>query len=508
MKRIYKAPLANVLPDTELRARITHPSFTGRLLRRNDLRARIADIDSKPDDSLELRRSRHEAQDAAKRIDHELNDIKNQHAALVANMFPEPLEHDIHVEGGELVGHFPSGSAQWLKSRQPSVGGSDVGAIMKADPVWGVSNYYKVRDAHLEKEPENQDHNDAAGRGDTWEPALIALATEILGEQVFTNKDTIRKGLRHANLDGFTVDDSGEVKDIIECKTSSFPDEWTDNSIPVGYALQTEHYMDFYGVDHAYLIVNVDDSMLYIYSINVDDEVEPSPEASKILEKEIGLYTAGGYNYWNVRGYVEKVVDDWNFERLHPKRPRGRLVFSKAWRDPWKKALEQGMVFLDIETTTFSPKTGHIIEIGAVRDDGAEFSEFFGVPDDHAAWNGTGASDVHRITLDMVDGLPVLLYSDEWIEKLKEFVGNRVVVAHNDGFEKRWLDFLGTHFDYADTMKAFSVFAPKDTADNTMKSLTEAAGMEYVDAHRAINDTRMMKEAYERFLDEKVRSSL
>lgn len=495
---IYEAPLVNLIPDPKLRAMISsHPSFLGRLAQRDELRAVLADAPVSP--TLEERRHFHEVNDRLKRITHELDEMKDAHAAAVADMFPTPPEHDIEIpEGATTSGTFPSGSAEWLRQRQHTLGGSDVGAIMKIDPEWGESNYRRVRESKLDPDPQDQDHSGAAGRGDIWEPALISMATSILGEDVFVNKETLSNGIDHANLDGFTVED-GAIKSIVECKTSSFPREWTAESIPSGYVLQVEHYMNFYGVEHAYLIVNIDDRLLRIYSVNIDDNVP----ASKFMRD----YVEGdGVCYFDVVDAAHNFIRRWNSERARP-RPSTRLRYTRKWRDPWEVAVNRGMVFLDLETTTFTPKTGHIIEIGAVADDGETFSEFFGVPEDHFAWNGVGAEDLHHIHAEDVEGKPVLLYSDEWIQRLRDFVGDRVVIAHNASFEKRWLDYLGTHFDYADTTFAFSALVD-DAEDNTMKSMVESFGMEYVEAHRAINDTIMMKAAFDKGLRPLVEKAL
>lgn len=488
MKMIYSAPLSNLVDNSA--SRLRHPSFIGRLQRRDDLRAELESAPANPS-SLSERRRLNALSDEKKRIDFELGKIKDEHVAVFCPMYPDPPEHELDVpEGAFVVGSYPSGSAEWLRQRQPTLGGSDVGAIVKADPVWGKNNYTRVRESKLDQNPQTQDHSGAAGRGDAWEPALVSILSDILETPVYTNKETVSNGKRHANLDGFIVGDDGKVSSIVECKTSSFPNEWSENHIPVGYGLQVQHYMDFYSVDSAYLIVNIDDNVIKVYKISSDDEFQTFDSNGDAV---------GLFRYSDVVEYADRMVEKWNAERANPRPSVRRRSKWSTVRGSWELALTNGMVFLDLETSTLSPKTGHIIEIGAIRDDGKEFSEFFGVPDDHAAWNGTGAVDVHRITLEDVEGKPVLLYSDEWIQRLRDFVGDRVVIAHNASFEKRWLDYLGTHFNYADTMFAFSALVD-DAPDNTMKSLTEAAGMEYVDAHRAINDTRMMKDAYDRFL--------
>ena len=101
--------------------------------------------------------------------------------------------------------------------------------------------------------------------------------------------------------------------------------------------------------------------------------------------------------------------------------------------------------------------------------------------------------EVHGITTDEVSGLTVLLGDAEAVAEIVAFVGESVLVAHNAPFEKRWLDVLGIEAVYADTMTAFAALVDDPAvSDNTMRSLVEWSGGEYVEAHRALADTHML----------------
>lgn len=175
-------------------------------------------------------------------------------------------------------------------------------------------------------------------------------------------------------------------------------------------------------------------------------------------------------------------------------------------RQAWSRALEpDGAVFVDLETTTADPNTGHIIEAAFVREDGTRLHQFYGVPATHEKWNGTGPQHVHHISPEDVRGQDVLMGDAAETARMQAFIGDRVVVAHNAKFEKRWLSANGVRARYADTKKVFARVVEKDraegvarTSDTTMGDLTRWAGVPYEGAHRAINDTLMMRAAFER----------
>lgn len=533
MKRIFHRPLADMLTaldpqgSAELVSRITDPSFTSMLAEREALRAvtypeqeRYSEKDHAHD--LEARRAYHKAFNLQKALDKRLGVEKDIHAELVRNLFDEPAEHPLPVPvNAWAAGTHPSGSAEWLRARQPTVGGSDVGAIVRIDPEYGGSNYSGVRAGKLDRDPQTQEHTGAAARGDVWEPALVSALGVALKElgipgELFINKTTYTNGVEHANLDGFLVNDEGDgaqVVAIAECKTSSFPAEWTETSIPSGYVLQTQHYMEFFGLYTAYLVVNIDDSFISVYEISLYDEIPASEWAAKaIIKWEQGLSAfqvnaefkngipsyAASLRHSQVKEIVAELVRKWNSERAQPVQPTARRVFGRlsTWVDKWFLGLERGFVFLDLETSGMSPKSGHIIEIGAIRDDGAIFNELYGVHDTHVEWNGTGMVEVHQITVEDIAGKPVFIDDDAAIEALREFVGNRVIVAHNAMFEKRWLSEIFPDFDYADTMHLFSAVV-ESAPNNKMSSLVAWAGLDYVNAHRAFADAKMMKDAYD-----------
>jgi len=120
--------------------------------------------------------------------------------------------------------------------------------------------------------------------------------------------------------------------------------------------------------------------------------------------------------------------------------------------------------------------------------------------------NGTGAQDVHNIAPEDIEGLVPLdvdMDSLEWIRG--HLISSDVIVAHNVEFESRFLSPLV--FDackslpWLDTQWLTKHFVPMTDVydDNKLKSFVEAMGGQYVGAHRAHVDARMMMEALREF---------
>lgn len=486
-RKIIDIPLADVAP-AEVRDRLTSDHFTD-LIREHD--ERKAAWESAKSGRAVSGASVLRAFDSYKVARHRLEAYKDATASLLPSH--EVPERDFALpDGVKHLGEAEPGTIAWLTMRQPTLGGSDVGAICKVGE-YGQMNYDDVRASKTNPTPDDQDHSGAALRGDLWEPWLISIVEPLMDTQVWANKGTYTDGKRHVNLDGFTVTPDGRVARVVEAKTSSHPEDW-DATIPEGYALQTQHYGDFLGVEEsALLVANLNDERLVIWEVPLDHEVPAGKNSPKKLGEE--------FTYTDVRGYAEGMVAKWVEAGKNPQ-PKARRSFQDAAevRESWRNALSRGIVLADLETTGFSPDKGHIIEVALVRiQEGREvgrFHRFYGVPEDHAEWNGTGPEDVHHISLDEVEGLPVLIQAPEEALAIREFIGDSILVAHNAAFEDKWLSFNGVSVPCADTMKAFGI-AVRDAGieNNKMSSLMTWAGFEYKDAHRAINDVLMMLQA-------------
>lgn len=487
-RKIIDIPLAEVAPQ-EVRVRLLSEEFAHLKRQRHESKVswQSAQADRSVGGPALLR-----AFDAHMVANSRLEAYKDATAALLPPV-AVPESGFALPDGVTLLGEAESGTPAWRSMRQGTLGGSDVGAICKVGQ-YGKSNYDDVRDSKMGRSRDGQANSGAALRGDIWEPWLVEIVGSLLEVQTWANKGTYTDGLRHVNVDGFTTSPDGRVAQVIEAKTSAHPEEW-ETSIPEGHALQTQHYGDFLRAEgSALLVANLDDERLVIWEVPLDHKVPAGKDSPQKLGTE--------FSYADVRQYAEGMVGKWAKEARTPlPKPRREFLDTPAIRASWEAALSKGVVLGDLETTGYSPSQGHVIELALVRvQAGREierFHRFYGVPADHAEWNGTGPEEVHHISLADIEGCPVLIESPDEAQAIREFIGDSVLVAHHAPFEDKWLSFSGVSVPIADTLLAFGI-AVRDHGirGNSMRELMAWAGFEYKNPHRAINDVLMMLQAW------------
>ncbi|MEG2712433.1 MAG: 3'-5' exonuclease [Clostridia bacterium] len=155
---------------------------------------------------------------------------------------------------------------------------------------------------------------------------------------------------------------------------------------------------------------------------------------------------------------------------------------------------------VDIETTGFSPMHNKIIEIAAVKiKDGKEIDEFSvlvnpGVSISRAITSLTG------ITNEMVKTAADI---SSVIKDFDSFVGDSIIVGHNVHFDINFLydnmeNEIGKTLsnDFIDTMY-MSRHLVKGLENYKLSSVSKHFDVDYVDAHRAINDCRFTYKCYE-----------
>lgn len=518
--------LSKRISDPELKKALNNPELTHLISERKRLKEEIERLDKK-DMTFEEVNELVKVYDEFGLVNKRLSDLKDINAEIVEKNFPEPEEHELQVpENFIKVATEESGSREWLIARQESLGGSDVGALVFAHPEYGVSNYYQTREGKLDLDPQDQEHTGAARRGDLWEPALVQMASKELGEKVYTNKSTFKEinpdgsiGYRHVNLDGFTVNEDGSIKSIVECKTSSKPEEWEDGRIPPGYVLQVQHYMDSLNVDKAHIVVNIDDTDFKIVEVTPETKIQATEAAGK--RKDLQL--TGEYNYNDVKDYsVNKVKEFIKEKEQRRNNTNQKRPVTKQWKESWDRARSNpaGMAFIDIETSHNSDKRGHVLEVAAYIEDPEtgklrEYHRYYGVPKAHEEWNGTGRSDIHHIEPEHVKGLKPLREDKEAQEELRAFLTDKKTgrmatgIAHNANYEKKFFaNAIGIDdIEWADTMNAYSSLGPEDRKNNTLESLVVDSGREYLNAHHANEDALMMYRAYKEYLEPKMNES-
>lgn len=476
---------------------------------------------------------------------------RRETAQLIASLSNKGVDLTSTFEGDRLGNLVPVGtsdthSREWYQMRQKGIGGSDVGKILKVDPEYGRSDYESVFNSKLVdytamsdeevaasgSDPENG-VEDAKDRGDAWEPIIRTMFAarnpqfEVqTSDTTWTNPD---KDWQRVNVDSVLVDsETKQPVGVLECKTSMRPEDW-ENGVPPGYRAQVLHYLEASGLDFGYVAVSINDSEYRQYRIDRGEAITPSvgtvaenePKLLAFMEKvrvaregaDIAVGGNGNSTFNNRDGKrrgdaliaamsgrdlaeVKAAVDA--REGSYDKRVREEFAASEVGN--------RDFVVVDLETTSFSPSSGEIIEIawqrrasdGSIKESGHERYS----PDPRALRSGgTGASELHGITPEDVKGLP--RFTDpESQERLRGIFDDAVVVAHNATFENRFLQQdMDGYFEnkpvMLDTMSISKHFF--NTRDNTLSTFVEANGVAYENAHRADHDVNMTAEALFKF---------
>lgn len=520
--RTIRGNMSRYIKDPELIEALTNEKMVQLLAKRTELVDKLEELKARRERPrpFHLINRMVKVSDELGCVKADIEAIKDRNVEIVTRNFPEPTEHELKLTGFEEIATEESGSREWLRARQSTLGGSDVGKMVYVD---GERGYRQVKSSKLDLELEDQEHSSHALRGDLWEPALVSLAASKLGEPVYINKSTFREkdGSRHVNVDGFTVNEDGSIKAIVECKTSTFPEHWKNGKIPPEYVLQVQHYMDCAGVSEGYIAVNIDDTEFKL--VKVTPETKISPEKGKREREKLGIPKR--FTYSDVKSTAVAKNDE--LSELRKIKAEGKRykkpTVSRKWKEEWVPALNNpaGLAFMDIETSHLSEEKGHILEIAIEkvnRKTGKveKFHRFYGVPQKHELWNGTGPSDVHNIHPSDVRGLKPLREDKEAQRELRDFLTDPKTgkmatgVAHNKQFEKSWLAAAAgiNDLEFADTMTAYSALGSEDRLNNKLESLVTEAGMEYKNAHRADVDTKMMLDAYMKYLRPRIKKAL
>lgn len=151
------------------------------------------------------------------------------------------------------------------------------------------------------------------------------------------------------------------------------------------------------------------------------------------------------------------------------------------------------LVILDFETTGLSPDYARVIEVGAILVKNskivAKVAQLMnpGIPIPYFITGITG------ITNSMVKGMPS---PEEVMPKLKKFIGNKAIIAHNASFDQKFLiaemDNIGKEIDnqFLCTMKLSRKLIP-DAPNHKLTTLTSHLKLNIPKeqkAHRALND--------------------
>jgi DNA polymerase-3 subunit epsilon len=157
----------------------------------------------------------------------------------------------------------------------------------------------------------------------------------------------------------------------------------------------------------------------------------------------------------------------------------------------------KSVLLLDVEATTLEPKTGSLIEVGAVLWS-VEFRSiiecFSGVM--HAAENP--AEHVNGIPAGLVSlCTPGFLGPVRRVDEMAEVAD--AIVAHKADFDRSWIEPCG--FDVVNSTPWICTIEdfvwPKPSASKSLTALALAHGVAVVSAHRAIHDVLLLARCFE-----------
>lgn len=466
---------------------------------------------------------------------------------------------------GSLValGEFESGSPEWHAERRSGIGGSDVAKIMRTDAKYGAADYRNVLLAKLGlsedsgSEEYREDMTSAVGRGNAWEEFIRYMYADKHTDQKVAFCKTSWGGIgeysyKHANFDGLVLDENNVPEGIIEIKTGIHTDKWGDVKdgifgAPENYRKQAFWYAMNAGLSWGVLVAVLDDYDYREYTFSMDDP-RVQEECLKIDEatSEFWKYVqekreelASGVNTVTTRrkGFGKTLNMKKAAETLSSYSGEDFDTVYARVREAFKNVVKVGaytqeqiqetltslyaehnpndrktpLIGIDIETNHAAVKKGRIIETGIVRlnvDGTVEtlFSSVHGLPEIALEGLGVGDTSIHRITSEMIEG--VKPFDDPEIQKeILSYLKSGVIVAHNAGFEDRFLTVNLAGYAEARDAGEISILDTKeivtrlmlDSDSNSLESFAEDNGIPYVGAHAATTDTLMMMTALRKF---------
>ena len=179
---------------------------------------------------------------------------------------------------------------------------------------------------------------------------------------------------------------------------------------------------------------------------------------------------------------------------------RQESIPMNEYNDNMPPIVAKEYAIVDLETTGLSPTSGdRIIEIAVMVVD--------------AAYNVVGRYEtlinprravtlthVHQITDSMVRNAPTI---EEVNDDILALFHNRIVVAHNAGFEQKFLnaELNGrdlTANNFLDTLKYARAITP--TENHKLGTIAEFYGVPYVSAHTAMGDVIITREVLSKML--------
>lgn len=199
-----------------------------------------------------------------------------------------------------------------------------------------------------------------------------------------------------------------------------------------------------------------------------------------------------------------------------PSDPASLYAIYRLRSDPnaipetFKKRLD--VASIDLETAGpagpegLKPNRGRIIEVGVVsydhktQQENGRYEQLIKPEPLFLRKNGTGAEDVHHISVEDLNGKP----SWEAVKAdVEASLRGKTLLAQNVRFEKSWLSYHGdpifmSSIPIVDTLDLGKKHL--DIPNHKLATICASVGVDYTDGHRATHDARVTGEAYFKLL--------
>ena len=181
-------------------------------------------------------------------------------------------------------------TAEWVKERYNTLGGSDVGVLASIDFTENPSGLMRASIKGLEKSkiipPTEEDLNKHFGkpqrkgamyRGSVWESRIRNdYAKDHLEMKVYDVEGQYlhpERSWQKVNFDGVISDrEDGHPTGILEIKTGSDAQAWSDGP-PLNYRAQTLYYLNTTDLEYADIRAVINDNEVIEYRLHKDEEV-------------------------------------------------------------------------------------------------------------------------------------------------------------------------------------------------------------------------------------------
>lgn len=413
---------------------------------------------------------------------------------------------------------YANNQQEFSDMRTLGFGGSDFRKNVKK--IDNTNNIIKLIYSKLSTKEVIDFHSGPLYRGHLLEPYIIyKLAEKVApeGKTIILTKDTWKHNNHPSiliNVDGLMSSDGGKTIDtLVECKTSTRKDYW-ENGIPLDYQYQMNYYLHALDLKKAVLAVLLNGEFKTfefnrVDSIEDNDFVENIEKLDTIQEKiEQARELIKSHDITPIQA-AEKVIGDNN------------VSFTKESVKKYQKVLnvdipgEQFIGFnpfdtnnrfvcLDFETTGCSPEHGgKVIQAAMVIIDNGEIvyndNEFFTVSQLDIL-NGGLTSDVFHISEEDISRKELFAESELRDILYEEFVNKKsILVAHNAGFERKFLGSVGIEVDndtqVLDSRYWLRGFDPTSNNIDSLEVVCARHDIDYSGAHDAMFDTAIMIEA-------------